>query len=185
MREYYPDWKEQKLGMEYGDAPPPKMPTPNPEPMVKESEKLSAEKRSRGYWKEGCEHKKVIGNQLPIPQVPEEWHMDYEWRCWLDKVRKLRESLRCAACYSTTPKEGMRVMMTCSRCRQVRYCSVTCQKKDFKARHRAVCKPCKPQPKGDRPAKETCDFCRRIPCMCTIAEKAKRHDCPDRNRDME
>ena len=72
------------------------------------------------YWAEGCEHKKVIGTQLQIPTVPDEWWKDAEWREWLAEVKKLRDSLRCAHCYATTPKEGHRAMMVCSRCKRVR-----------------------------------------------------------------
>lgn len=184
MREYYPEWKETgNLGMEYGHAPEPKQHWGDPAPVMSELEKGSREKRSREYWNEGRADAKVIGTQLPIPEVPAEWHHDYEWRTWRDAVRKLRDSLRCASCYSTKPKEGLRVMMTCSRCRQVKYCSVACQKKDFKERHKAVCKPCAPKPfTGDRKADvPACGICGKRPCAC--AELAKTH--PSRDRGCE
>ena len=82
-------------------------------------------------------------------------------------MKRIKDSLRCANCYALTPKDGNRVMMTCSRCKKVRYCralggncidaaattrivrfrtgSVACQRRDFKVRHRAVCQP--PAPK--------------------------------------
>ena len=54
------------------------------------------------------------------------------------QVKRVKDSLRCANCYSLEPKDGNRVMMTCSRCKKVRYCSVACQRGDWTA-HRLDC----------------------------------------------
>ena len=132
---------------------------------------------------EGRHLAKEIGSQLPVPEIPDEWHKDYEWRMWLKDVQKLRDSLRCACCYSMTPKDGNRVMMTCSRCKKVRYCSLACQKKDFRERHKNVCMPAEP-PKPKAPP-EPCAFCRHYPCTCSEARKEQRALHPPRDRDCE
>ena len=186
-RHLHPEWKEQRLGMEWGEAP-----TPEPaydaeatKALMSDSERASAERRSRSYWEEGRKYAKEIGQQLPVPKIPDEWYKDYEWRCWLKDVKKVRDSLRCASCYSMTPKDGMRVMMTCSRCKKVRYCSKACQKRDFKERHKNVCMPCEPPEKRAPAAPEYCIFCRHIPCTCSEARKAQRALHPPRDRDCE
>ena len=57
-----------------------------------------------------------------------------------------------------------------------RYCSVACQRIDFKRRHRSICKP--PPQKIDSGAK--CNFCRTIPCVCSGTRKAARSAPSDR-----
>ena len=184
-RHLFPDWKEQRLGMEWGHQPPPqeRYDESLTKELMSDSERASAERRSKSYWEEGHHLAKEIGSQLPVPEIPDEWHKDYEWRMWLKDVQKLRDSLRCACCYSMTPKDGNRVMMTCSRCKKVRYCSLACQKKDFRERHKNVCMPAEP-PKPKAPP-EPCAFCRHYPCTCSEARKEQRALHPPRDRDCE
>ena len=51
--------------------------------LMSDSERASAERRSKSYWEEGRHLAKEIGSQLPVPEIPDEWHKDYEWRMWL------------------------------------------------------------------------------------------------------
>ncbi|KAL6305504.1 hypothetical protein BKA93DRAFT_216465 [Sparassis latifolia] len=56
---------------------------------------------------------------------------------WLETLGQILETHKCFAC----GQPGRPRLMTCMRCKSVRYCSRECQKKDWKADHKSRCRP--------------------------------------------
>lgn len=55
------------------------------------------------------------------------------------KVQREQNRSRCCHCQKEKSTGSAEVMKECARCRQVWYCSRDCQKKDWKAGHKAAC----------------------------------------------
>lgn len=72
--------------------------------------------------------------------------------------------MSCATC-------GASASALCGRCKGPRYCSLSCQHKDWGV-HKLTCTPCEPQSKSPR-SDEVCPRCKLVWDMCTCTEDEK------------
>ena len=73
--------------------------------------------------------------QIEKKYISPENQLDGKWKCsvFVPSCIKDEQSSKCQIC-------DKNAVALCSRCKQVRYCSTDCQRKDWKIRHSAQCK---------------------------------------------
>lgn len=63
-----------------------------------------------------------------------------ECSCLKTRYQKLRSQPKMGCCVSCKVRKERKDLLQCSRCKEVEYCSVDCQRKAW-AKHREICKP--------------------------------------------